>query len=296
MMTRTEKTEQILQIVQAKMPDTKIEPIEVEKNNKQKRKGIHIHIPGDFQGICIYWDSIFEICARDSSIEKMADCICEMSKEAMKTKINQTLLLDWEKVKSMIYKKVINYKRNQDRLSAIPHQRYLDLAEVFYARIPLSDRRWGTCEVTHELLQTWEISKQELAEQAERNMREEHYQMLPLEQVLRSLGMSVCEGLEHHFYVIKNQRNEFSANVISNPKQMKEFMDQIGGDSYLLPSSVEELLVIPVKEGSDTAMLKTMIKEVNQECVSPNEFLSDQLYYCHRSSGEVEIYMESKEE
>ena len=43
-------------------------------------------------------------------------------------------------------------------------------------------------------------------------MREEHYQMLPLEQVLRNLGVPVCEGLEHHFYVIKNQRNEFLNN------------------------------------------------------------------------------------
>ncbi len=296
MMTRTERTEQILQMVQAKMPDAKVESIEIEKNNRQKRKGIHIHVPGNPQGICIYWDSIFEICARDNSIEQMADCICEMSKEAMKTKINQTLLLEWEKVKPMIYKKVINYERNQVRLSTIPHQRYLDLAEVFYARIPLSDRGWGSCEVTHELLQTWEISEQELAKQAEQNMREEHYQMLPLEQVLWNLGVPVCEGLEYHFYVIKNQRNEFSASVISNSKQMKEFMDQIGGDSYLLPSSVEELLVVPVKEGSDTTMLKIMIKEVNRECVSPNEFLSDQLYYCHHSSGEVEICMESKEE
>lgn len=216
--------------------------------------------------------------------EKMPDCICQMTKHGMEIEIYETALLDWEEVKTRVYKKVVNYERNQERLLNILHQRYLDLAEVYYIRIPLSEEGWGTCEITDVLLKTWGIQEQELREQAELNMENDSYQMVSVAQVL-----NFPEGLEPEFYILRNQKNIFSAGVISHPKLMKQFMKQIGGDGYLIPSSVEELLIIPVKEGICKEMLRTMILEVNQECVSLNEFLSNQLYYCHSESGEVEI-------
>lgn len=296
MMTKTEKTEQILQLVQAKMPEAKIKPIEIEKNNGQKRSGLHIYIPGNILGVCIYWDSIFDICAEDDPEEEIADCICQMTEKAMQAEFQETTLLDWEQVKPMLYKKVVNYERNQERLQTIPHQRYLDLAEVYYVRIPLSEKGWGTSEVTFHLLKQWGIREQELMEQAERNMEADNYQIISVEQVLQDMGVPFQESLGMGFYMVTNQRREFSAGVIASPKLMKQFMEQLGGDGYLIPSSVEELLVIPVEEGIDPDGLRNMIREVNQACVSSNDFLSNQLYYCHRASGEVEICMESKEE
>ena len=41
-------------------------------------------------------------------------------------------LSDFEKIKDIIYYKVINYEMNRALLSKIPHFKFLDLAIVFY--------------------------------------------------------------------------------------------------------------------------------------------------------------------
>ena len=82
---------------------------------------------------------------------------------------------------------------------------------------------------------------------------------------------------------------EFAAGVITHPQIMKRFMEQIGSDGYLLPSSIDEFLVVPALQGISPDALSAMVEEVNQTVLSPSSFLSDHVYYCHKETGEVEI-------
>jgi len=52
----------------------------------------------------------------------------------------------------------------------------------------------------------------------------------------------------------------------------------LGSDFYLLPSSIHELILVPVGEDRDREHLEEMVKEINQTQVAMEEILSDTVY------------------
>ena len=56
-----------------------------------------------------------------------------------KTDVNVQDISDLEKMKEVIYYKVVNYEMNKTLLSKIPHFKFLDLAIVFYILMSKDD-------------------------------------------------------------------------------------------------------------------------------------------------------------
>ena len=205
--------------------------------------------------------------------------------------IDEDDIRNWEKVKNIVYKKVVNYERNRSRLHTIVHRKYLDLAEVYYVRIRVPGDGWGTAEVSEQLLEEWGIPKEELEKQADANMDLDGYCVKPVGEVLQDTtpAAGCCNPV---FYVIQNKKSELGAAAMTRPGLMKDFMEQIGTDCYILPSSLHELLAVPTSQETNAEELQVLVREVNQTpAVRPEDFLSDHVYYCHMDSGEVELCM-----
>ncbi|MBR6395409.1 MAG: hypothetical protein IKS09_00405, partial [Lachnospiraceae bacterium] len=58
---------------------------------------------------------------------------------------------------------------------------------------------------------------------------------------------------------------------------------------YLIPSSVHEILIVPENCNVLPCTVRDMIKEVNENCVDPEDFLSDTLYMYEKESGNIKI-------
>ena len=63
----------------------------------------------------------------------------------------------------------------------------------------------------------------------------------------------------------------------------------IGGNFYVLPSSVHELILIPERYGMDKRRLQEMVKEINRTEVENEEVLSDNVYYYSRKEERLLI-------
>ena len=64
---------------------------------------------------------------------------------------------------------------------------------------------------------------------------------------------------------------------------LEQLAERIGGDYYMIPSSVHEFLLVPREREQDREELKKMIAEVNRTELPPEEVLSEHLYlYCSR--------------
>lgn len=68
---------------------------------------------------------------------------------------------------------------------------------------------------------------------------------------------------------------------------MEEIAKKTGGDFYILPSSIHETLFLPVMPQSDENMLLNTVREVNESCLSQEDFLSDNVYHYHADEGRV---------
>ena len=63
---------------------------------------------------------------------------------------------------------------------------------------------------------------------------------------------------------------------------------KMNGDFYILPSSIHELLAVPVST-AEIEELRQMVKEVNDNEVAPEEILGYEVYRYNRETGEVEV-------
>ena len=69
------------------------------------------------------------------------------------------------------------------------------------------------------------------------------------------------------------------AAVLLYPEMPKLIYETLGGNYYLLPSSVHEFLVVPEERGIKPEELKKIVREVNETQLEREDFLSDEIYY-----------------
>lgn len=75
---------------------------------------------------------------------------------------------------------------------------------------------------------------------------------------------------------------------------MEDIAEKVGGDFFVLPSSIHELLIVPKQEGMELSELEAMVQEVNATQVSREEKLSDHVY--EYDAKEKELYRADKAE
>ena len=68
---------------------------------------------------------------------------------------------------------------------------------------------------------------------------------------------------------------------------IKALADKLDSDLYILPSSIHELILIPVLENEEVETLRKMVNQVNEESVENIDYLSDNVYRFNRNTEEI---------
>lgn len=79
-------------------------------------------------------------------------------------------------------------------------------------------------------------------------------------------------------FVLTNKSGMFGAAGMLFEEALKMAASKVGGDFYLIPSSIHECLIIPAREGEDWMELKNILTRINNEIVAPEDILSYSLY------------------
>ena len=91
--------------------------------------------------------------------------------------------------------------------------------------------------------------------------------------------------------IITNTKKINGASVIlyrNNP--VRDIAEKCGCNLYILPSSRHECILVLEPDGEfDAEPLRDMVKQVNETELSPEDFLSDSVYYYDRETGEISI-------
>ena len=86
-------------------------------------------------------------------------------------------------------------------------------------------------------------------------------------------------GCKSCMYVLGNERKLFGAAVMLYDGLLEKMSEIIGGDFYLLPSSLHELILIPDEGREKGGDLWKMVCEINETQVEPEDVLTDSVYY-----------------
>ena len=87
------------------------------------------------------------------------------------------------------------------------------------------------------------------------------------------------EGPESKLYVATVDDKMHGAGVIAYPGFMEEVADTMGGDFYVIPCSVHEVIMVPDLPEMDIKNMEEMIHMVNATELKPEDVLSEKLYH-----------------
>lgn len=140
--------------------------------------------------------------------------------------------------------------------------------------------------LTDKCVETYGISDDDLVTCM--NLNRYLYKFDTLSNVLQIQG---CNDFQ--IYALTNDRMSFGSGMICVDSIFRKVVERIGCDFYILPSSVHELLFVPVDDFDEDESaeeienyLLEMVWEVNHTQVEPNERLSNNIYYVDSKSLE----------
>lgn len=93
-------------------------------------------------------------------------------------------------------------------------------------------------------------------------------------------------------YVASNQKHRFGAVCMFDSSLLQQMAYSKGCDLNIYPSCIDELIIIPVKDGNEDCMSTEDVWEINMCNVPKEERLSNSIYRYDRVTQEVSIYKE----
>ena len=87
------------------------------------------------------------------------------------------------------------------------------------------------------------------------------------------------EEQEEMMYVATVPDKNSGAGVLAYQDFMDQAAEKLGGDFYILPSSIHEILLVPDNGDKAADDLRDMVREVNATQVRPEEKLTDNVYH-----------------
>ena len=265
--------------------DMKVSSIHVEKLNESydaaivKEKDSHI-------GVNVNLNRLYDQYKADKitlseAISRAADVAENGLKDTPQYDANS--LTDYSQMKDKLSMEVVSAEKNAEMLGTIPHEEMEDMAVVYRLILGENESGRGTVLVTNNLMEHFGITKEQLHTDAMENAPE----IRPAEvrgmteimnEMMSGFGPEMSIADEQMFVAsVPDKIN--GAGVIAYPNFMEEAAQKLGGDFYILPSSIHEVLLVRDNGQTSAEELEQMVKEVNSTQVSPDEQLTDHVYH-----------------
>lgn len=269
--------------------EVSIDVMEVLKNNDVKRPSVVIRHPDSNCAPNIYLESYIEDLRNGIPIE---DSLAEIAGVyMMNSEVEKNFDLDTIKkfdfVKDMLGTKVINLNDNKEFLENVPHKVFGDLAVIAQIHLPHFKDGNATITISNDLMKSWDVPFNEIIVQAQRNdLEKSPITMRSIVDALRDM-MGPDAPIEEMmlmdappFFVLSTEDGFNGAKYLANEALVDYIKEQFGVNVIVIPSSIHEILLIPVTENTsmDLSQYTAMVQDVNATNVSPEERLSDHVY------------------
>lgn len=285
----------------------------VTKNNGLKLNGIVILKKDDHISPTIYLEQFYDDYMSGQDIDDIVDEIMQVYTEQKgQVEFDPEQFKNIGETRSQIMFKLVNYERNEELLKLVPHRRFLDLAIVYYVVVTANEFGIGSILIRNEHLEFWDIGEEDLFGLASVNTP----QKMPY--MVKSMANMILELLDKRFtgnneydeimsgiiaedgihwiennaikmYVLTNRSKVNGANTILYKDVLKDIAETAGTDLYILPSSIHEVIIVPQLEEVDEEMLLRIVRDVNENNVLEEEWLSDSVYIYKYAEDRIEM-------
>lgn len=233
----------------------------VVKNNDVQLTGLMIRLEENNIAPFIYLDHYYEQYQNGMELPDIMKDIAELrvsSEQSVKLDISR--ITDFNQVKDNIICKLINGDMNEEYLADKPYTQIEDMAVIYVMKDALMEIMFPD------------------------GVPEED----PLAEILSAED-------EIPMYVLSNAEKLNGAASVLDKDTMETISEMLGGDFVVIPSSIHEVIILPMDDNVDKDELEGIIREVNTGQVAPEERLSYHAYQ-YDSGKHALMRMDKKEE
>ena len=217
----------------------------------------------------------------DEVVNHTADSVEKAFREA--PQIDITAITDYEQMKSKLSMEVVSADRNADLLQNVPHEKMEDMAVVYRLMLGQMDEGSGTVLVTDQLMERFGITHEQLKQDALENAPEiRPSEIRGMSEVMNELAPGMAPEIapeDEQMFVASVPDKIRGAGVIAYPNFMEDAAEKMGGDFFVIPSSIHEVLLVRDNGEMTSKDLENMVKEVNATQVEPEDQLTDHVYH-----------------
>ena len=300
MMTREEfysEVEQgILQYLPEEYQESSVSIMHMLKQNDTERTSISIRMPEEKISPVIYLESYFDEYEKGKTMDSILKEISTVRINSMTDslrKFDYRLIMDYSYVQGRLQTRLYDTERNEKKLKELVHRDFGDLSAAYSIDMGGDANHSMAVMVRPELFKNWEITQEKLHEDSLRADLGRKPRLCSLFSMIECItdGRHAVNYLEQPelytkdndmpMLVLTNGSGSFGASLIIHPDIQEKIAECMGGDYYVLPSSVHEVIIVPADGSTELSVreLNDMVRQINETQVAPEEQLSDKVQY-----------------
>lgn len=275
-------------------------------NNNVYRKGIQL-LPkekGKFatdKKMFMDLQSFYQSYQSDTSMETVLSMIAQEITGIYEGGIYASLQeKPYEWIKEHLLVEVCSMEMNRSQLLQMPHEIREDLALRYLLWTNNNGSRHLT-RITNAQLIQWGITQETLRKDAWNNMKKRFPPVVrSISEILMEMAEEESDEMvtvdmgENILHVLTNTDKYYGASYMFDEELMSNIAERFENDLVILPSSVHEVLLLPMQDAIDIGELISMVMEVNYSQVQPEEVLSNSVYVYDRKTHIIRSYQLKK--
>ena len=301
----------VIEEVGPDLTEYRLVPIETEKNNRRVH-GIRFEpVEGTEEmkvAPAIYLDDAYKAFEQGMDSKEIIELLKQYVHEALNL-LPETILdvieKGYEEFQNKILPVLYGTEGNDEFLKDKIKRYFLDMAVCYIVHLDEVGRE--TFHVTEKTLSKWGISEERLHEDAMKNLTDKGFGMKNVGDELREdlarrisndtgMDIGICRCMassmvpEIHMSVLSYDTENHiweGAAVILN-KEALEAVRKEFGDFYILPSSIREVLVLPVDKAGSCDLYETVRMANGSGVIRQEDILSNTVYFYNGEISPVE--------
>ena len=269
-----------------RFPDFDISKQEVSKLQGESYTGMAVRPENSEIGATLNLQDFYKALSSGMFLEDVLDSIERSVVLAVRhmPHYDARVLEDYDRMKDALTVDLVPVAGNEEKLAQIPHKNVEDMALVYRFEEESSVYGSASILITNEMLAVYDITADQLHEDAMKAVVQNRPAKLHnMNDVMRDM-MGDMSGLvpmnePSPLWVATVEGGQNGAGVIQYPGFLDQAAEALGGDFYVLPSSVHEILLVADDGSMELGYLEEMVRSVNETEVSPAERLSDNVYH-----------------
>ena len=241
-----------------------VEVHKVIKNNSLEYDSLTIMETGKSITPNFYLQNMYQKYIDGTGIDSLVSEVVRIYEDSHRQNTYENLSMEYEDCIEKIVMRLISLNKNKKLLEDMPYIRFLDMAVVFYCLVSNDEDGIASIRITNEVAKEWQTDTRELYTLA--------LKIMPMSEVIGMFDVQLQEmGLKkpelkreclYEPYVVTNNMGINGASVILYQDIFKRLAEKIGGDFYILPSSIHEVLAMSAKAGLTKEVFTGTIKHL----------------------------------